>query len=87
MLLMMGPLTGLSFIGAVRTYGELSAAAGEALTPLLGIWAPTFSPCELVAVFLLPFVVIHIVGRDAQSGALKLELQRRLHPLARIGAK
>ncbi len=87
MLLMMGPLTGLSFIGAVLTYGELSAAAGETLTPLLGVWAPTFSPCELVAVFLLPFVVIHIVGRDAQSGALKLELQRRLHPLVRIGAK
>ncbi len=87
MLLLIGPLTGLSFIEAVRSYAELSRGAGEILTPLIGIWAPTFSACELVAVFLLPFVVIHIVGRDAQSGALKLELQRRLPPLARIAAK
>lgn len=87
MLLLIGPLTGLSFIEAVRSYAELSEGAGEILTPLIGIWAPTFSACELVAVFLLPFVVIHIVGRDAQSGALKLELQRRLPPLVRIAAK
>ena len=87
MLFLIGPLTGLSFIGAVRSYAEISEGAGEILTPLIGIWAPTFSACELVAVFLLPFVVIHIVGRDAQSGALKLELQRRMPPLARIAAK
>ena len=87
MLFLIGPLTGLSFIGAVRSYADLSEGAGEILTPLIGIWAPTFSACELVAVFLLPFVVIHIVGRDAQSGALKLELQRRMPPLARIAAK
>jgi hypothetical protein len=93
MLILMGPLTGVSFIGAVRTYGEVSglngsaAGVGEALAPLIGVWAPTFSACELAAVFLLPFVAIRIVGGDRQSGAARLELQRRISPLARMGAK
>jgi ABC-2 type transport system permease protein len=90
----MGPLTGLSFISAMRTYAELSAAngtaggVGEALAPLAGVWAPAFSACELAAVFLLPFVAIRIAGADRRSGALKLELQQgRVSPLARMAAK
>ena len=60
----MGPLVGVTFISAVRTYGEASglngtaAGVGEAFSPLIGIWAPTFSACELAAAFLLPFVAI-----------------------------
>ena len=83
LLLAMGPLVGVSFIGAVRTYAEVSglngtaAGVGEALSPLIGVWAPTFSACELAAVFLLPFVAIRLVAGDRQSGALKLELQQR----------
>src|ERR1700741_4394636 len=82
MLLLMGPLVGVSFIGAVRTYGEASglngtaAGVGEAFSPLVGIWAPTFSACELAAAFLLPFVAIRLVAGDRQSGARKLELQQ-----------
>lgn len=93
LLLGMGPLVGVSFIGAVRTYGEVSGlngtsgGVGEALSPLIGVWAPTFSACELVAVFLLPFVAIRLVAGDRQSGALKLELQRGMPPFARIAAK
>jgi ABC-2 type transport system permease protein len=93
MLILIGPLVGISFIDAVRTYGELSgyngtaAGVGEAFSPLVGIWAPTFSACELVAAFLLPFVVIRLVAGDRHSGALKLEMQRPLSPLTRIGAK
>lgn len=89
----MGPLVGLSFIGAMRTYAEVSglngtsAGVGEALAPLVGVWAPTFSACELVAVFLLPFVAIRMVAGDRQSGALKLELQQGLPPSVRMGAK
>jgi hypothetical protein len=89
----MGPLVGASFIGAVRTYAEVSglngtsAGVGEALAPLVGVWAPTFSACELVAVFLLPFVAIRMVAGDRQSGALKLELQQGLPPSVRMGAK
>jgi ABC-2 type transport system permease protein len=89
----MGPLVGASFISAVRTYAELSgldgtaAGVGEAFSPLVGIWAPTFSACELGAVFLLPFVAINVVAADRQSGALKLELQRPLPAWRRVAAK
>lgn len=88
-----GPLVGLSFINAVQMYAELSGlngttdGVGEAFSPLVGVWAPTFSAYELVAAFLFPFVVIRLVGGDRQSGALKLELQQPLSPLTRIGAK
>lgn len=93
LLLAMGPLVGMSFIGAVRTYAEVSglngtaAGVGEALSPLIGVWAPTFSACELAAVFLLPFVAIRLVAGDRQSGALKLELQQSMPAFARISAK
>ena len=93
MLALIGPLVGVSFISAVRTYAELSglngtaAGVGEAFSPLVGIWAPTFSACELAAAFLLPFVAIRLVAGDRQSGALKLELQHPLPAAARIGAK
>ena len=85
MLAVMGPLVGMSFISAVTAYGELSgvngtaAGVGEAFSPLVGIWAPTFSACELAAAFLLPFVGIRLVSGDLQSGAAKIEMQ---HPLS-----
>src|SRR5213596_613351 len=93
MLAAIGPLVGVSFISAVRTYGEASglngtaAGVGEAFSPLVGIWAPTFSACELAAVFLLPFVVIRIVAGDRQGGALKLELQHAMPAPGRVAAK
>ena len=93
LLVAMGPLVGVSYISAVRTYGEASglggtaAGVGEAFSPLVGIWAPTFSACELAAAFLLPFVAIRLVSGDRQSGALKLELQHAMSPLARISVK
>src|SRR5438309_5842017 len=93
MLLAMGPLVGVSFISAVRTYAEASglngtaAGVGEAFSPLVGVWAPTFSACELAAAFLLPFVAIRLVAGDRQSGALKIELQHAMPSFARVGAK
>ncbi len=96
MLVLIGPLVGVSFIGAVRTYAEVSGldgaassaiGAGDAFSPLVGVWAPTFSACELAAAFLLPFVGIRLVSGDKQSGALKIELQHSLSSLARVGAK
>jgi len=93
LLLAMGPLVGVTFISAVRTYGEASglngttAGVGEAFSPLIGIWAPTFSACEVAAVFLLPFVAIRLVSGDRQSGALKIEMQHPMPAFARIGAK
>lgn len=93
LLLAMGPLVGVSFISAVRTYAEVSglngtaAGVGEALSPLIGVWAPAFSACELAAVFLLPFVAIRLVAGDRQSGALRLELQQGMSPHVRMVAK
>jgi ABC-2 family transporter len=93
MLLVIGPLVGFSFISSVRTYAEASglngtsAGVGEAFSPLIGVWAPTFSACELAAAFLLPFVAIRLVGGDRQSGALKLELQHPMPAIGRIAAK
>ena len=93
MLLLMGPLVGFAFISAVRTYAEASGlngtaiGVGEAFSPLIGIWAPTFSACELAAVFLLPFVGIRLVAGDRQSGALKLELQHAMPAALRVTAK
>ena len=93
MLAVIGPLVGFAFISAVRTYAEASglhgtaAGVGEAFAPLVGIWAPTFSACELAAAFLLPFVAIRLVAGDRHSGALKLELQHSMPAMARVGAK
>ena len=93
MLVVIGPLVGVSFISAVRTYAELSGyggtteGVGEAFSPLVGIWAPTFSACELAAAFLLPFVAIRLFAGDRQSGALKLELQQPMPVLSRVLAK
>lgn len=93
LLLAMGPLVGVTFISAVRTYGELSGlngtavGVGEAFSPLVGIWGPTFSACEVAAVFLLPFVAIRLVSGDRQSGALKIEMQHPMPAIARVAAK
>src|SRR5436189_5583095 len=93
MLVLIGPLVGVSFISAVRTYAEASglngtaAGVGEAFSPLIGIWAPTFSACELAAAFLLRFVGIRLVTGDRQSGASKIELQHPMSSFTRIGAK
>src|SRR5882672_61553 len=93
LLLAMGPLVGVTFISAVRTYAEASglngtaAGVGEAFAPLVGVWAPTFSACELAAAFLLPFVAIRLASSDRQSGALKLELQHAMPTFVRISAK
>jgi hypothetical protein len=93
MLFLIGPLTGVSFISAVQTYAEASglngtsAGVGEAFSPLVGVWAPTFSACELAAAFLLPFVAIRVVAGDKQSGALKLEAQHPMSAFARVCAK
>jgi ABC-2 type transport system permease protein len=93
MLVLMGPLVGVSFINAVRSYAEASGKGGtaaglaDALFPLDGVVAPTFSAYEIAASFLLPFVAIRAVAGDRISGALKLELQQGMAPLSMIATK
>jgi hypothetical protein len=86
-----GPLVGVSFISAVRSYAEISAGAGAGCgivcDPLVGIWGPTFGAYELAVVFFLPFVAIRAVSGDRQSGALKLELQHSMPMATRVAAK
>jgi hypothetical protein len=91
MLALVGPLVGVCFIDGVRSFAEVSAGAGTgcglACDPLIGVWGPTFSAFEITAIFLLPFVAIRLVSGDRLSGASKLELQRPLSPLVRMGSK
>jgi hypothetical protein len=93
MLALIGPLVGVTFINAVRSYAEASGQGGtaaglaDALFPLDGVVAPTFSAYEIAASFLLPFVAIRAIGGDRTSGALKLELQQGMMPISMIGAK
>jgi hypothetical protein len=93
MLAVIGPLVGVSFINAVNSYAEASGKGGtaaglaDALFPLDGVAAPTFSALEIAASFLLPFVAIRAIAGDRANGALKLELQQGMPPLSMIGAK
>jgi hypothetical protein len=93
LLIAIGPLVGVTFINAARTYAEASGlngttvGVGEAFSPLVGIWSPTFSACEVAAVFLLPFVAIRLVAGDQQSGALKIEGQHLMPSIVRVTAK
>jgi len=93
MLALIGPLVGVSFISAVRSYAEASGQGGtaaglaDALFPLDGVVAPTFSAYEIAASFLLPFVAIRAIAGDRTSGALKLELQQGMPPISMIAIK
>ena len=93
MLALIGPLVGVSFINAVRSYAEASGRGGtatglaDALFPLDGVVAPTFSALEIAASFLMPFVAIRAIAGDRTSGALKLELQQGMTTVSMIGAK
>jgi hypothetical protein len=93
MLALVGPLVGITFIKAVRSYAEASGQGGsaaglaDALFPLDGVVAPTFSAYEIAASFLLPFVAIRAIAGDRSSGALKLELQQGMAPVSLIALK
>jgi ABC-2 type transport system permease protein len=93
LLLLTGPLVGLSFAGAVRAYAEVSglsgtgAGRGEAFAPLVGVWAPTFSAYELVAALLLPFLAIRVMAHDRVTGAFRLESQGPVSLPVRVALK
>jgi hypothetical protein len=81
MLLILCPLIGYSFFQAVSLYGEASAAARDApalasgLSPLDGILVPTFGAFYLAVTLLFPFVAIRTLGREKETGALRLLVQ------------
>src|SRR5262252_8024698 len=81
MLLILCPLVGYSFWQAVALYGEASAAAkdsptlGSSLSPLDGVLVPTFGALYVVVTLLFPFVAIRTLGREKETGALRLLVQ------------
>jgi len=81
LLLIVGLLTGQSFITAMNAYAEASgigggpAALSQGLSPLDGILTPTLGAYDLAITLLLPFVVIRLIASEKTSDALKLMLQ------------
>ena len=81
LLLLIGPLTGHAFIAAVDAYAEASGIGGGAaalasvLTPLDGIFTPSFGAYDLAATLLYPFVAIRLMSSEIESGAWKLMAQ------------
>ncbi len=93
LLVMMGPLVGQAFITAVNLYAEVSGAGGrpaalaEGLSPLDGIFVPTFGAYDLAATLLFPFVAIRSISAEKESGGWKLMLQQPAGMSALVGAK
>jgi ABC-2 type transport system permease protein len=81
LLLLLSPLVGYSYVQAVGLYAEASRSAAQLpevarnLSPLDGIFVPTFGALYLANTFLWPFVVIRAIGSEKQTGSLKLLLQ------------
>jgi ABC-2 type transport system permease protein len=81
MLLILCPLVGYSFFQAMSLYGEASAAARDqpilaiGLSPLDGVLVPTFGAFYVTVTLLFPFVAIRVLGREKESGALRLLVQ------------
>jgi ABC-2 type transport system permease protein len=93
MLLVLCPLVGFSFFQAVSLYGEASAAARDSpvlasgLAPLDGVLVPTFGALYLAVTLLFPFVAIRALGREKDSGALRLLVQMPYRVPTLIAAK
>jgi ABC-type transport system involved in multi-copper enzyme maturation permease subunit len=81
LLLILCPLVGFSFFQAVELYGEASGAARDqpllatSLSPLDGILVPTLGALYVAVTLLFPFVAIRALGREKETGALKLLVQ------------
>ena len=93
MLLILCPLVGFGFFQAVALYGEASSAARDApvlaasLSPLDGVLVPTFGALYLAVTLLFPFVAIRSLGREKETGALRLLVQLPYRMPTLIAAK
>ena len=81
LLLLLSMLVGYSYIQAVTLYGEASKSARQlpelarSLSPLDGVFVPTFGALYLANTFLFPFIAIRTIASEKQAGTLKLLLQ------------
>src|SRR6516162_1263698 len=93
MLLLLCPLVGYSFFQAAALYSEASAAARDApamasgLSPLDGVLVPTFGAFYVAVTLLFPFVAIRVLGREKETGALRLLVQLPYRTATLIAAK
>jgi ABC-2 type transport system permease protein len=93
MLLLLCPLVGYSFFQATALYGEASVAARDSpamaggLSPLDGVLVPTFGGFYVAVTLLFPFVAIRVLGREKESGALRLLVQLPYRAATLIAAK
>src|ERR1700747_724177 len=93
MLLILCPLVGYSFFQAAALYGEASSAARDSpllasgLSPLDGVLVPTFGAFYLAVTLLFPFVAIRALGREKETGSLRLLVQLPYGVPTLIGAK
>jgi ABC-2 type transport system permease protein len=93
MLLILCPLVGYSFFQAVSLYGEASSAARDqpvlasGLSPLDGVLVPTFGALYVAVTLLFPFVAIRALGREKETGALRLLVQLPYRVPTLIAAK
>jgi len=81
MLLLTCPLVGFSFFQAVSLYAEASIAGQQSpvlavsLSPLDGVFVPTFGALYVAVTLLFPFVAIRVVSHEKETGALLLLAQ------------
>jgi ABC-2 type transport system permease protein len=93
MLLIMCPIVGFSFFQALSLYGEASASANDApvlasgLSPLDGVLVPTFGAFYVTVTLLFPFVAIRALGREKETGTLRLLVQLPYRTPTLIAAK
>jgi ABC-2 type transport system permease protein len=93
LLLILCPLVGYSFAQAVALYGEASSAARDSpalasgLSPLDGVLVPSFGALYICTTLLFPFVAIRALGREKETGTLRLLVQLPYPTPALIAAK
>src|SRR5947209_7015958 len=93
MLLLVCPLVGYSYFQAVLLYGEASVAAQQSpalatsLSPLDGIIVPTFGSFYVAVTLLFPFVAIRVLGREKETGTLRMLIQLPYRPSTLMTAK
>src|SRR5438270_5553545 len=93
MLLILCPLVGYSFFQAVSLYGEASSAARDSpalasgLSPLDGVLVSMFGAFYVAVTLLFPFVAIRALGREKETGALRLLVQLPYRVATLIAAK
>jgi ABC-type transport system involved in multi-copper enzyme maturation permease subunit len=93
MLLLLCPIVGYSFFQAVALYAEPSAAASgspilaSGLSPLDGVLVPTFGAFYVTVTLLFPFVAIRALGREMETGTIRMLAQLPYRASTLVAAK